>query len=102
MLNKEQIQEMKNAVARVDLTKAIQDAKDMGVEVTKKEIGYHGIYNKSRSLEKIDIDRHFRINDADKILKINKSTKNEPFSYTFKKENPGKISSIEIDELLVV
>ena len=99
MLNKEQIEEIRNAVARVDLEKAIRNAKDMGIEVTKKKLGYHGMYNEDGVLEKLDIDRHFRINDTIEIVETNK---NETFSYTFKTESSSKTSSIEIDELLVV
>lgn len=105
MLIKEQMQELKNAVDRVDLTKAIQDAKDMGIEVTKKELGYHGIYNEEGTLEKIDMDKHFRINsdvDIVNIVEINRNNKNETFSYTFKKEKPSETSEIEINECLVV
>lgn len=102
MLNAEQMEKLINAVGRVDLTKAIQDAKDMGIEVTKKRSGYHGMYNERGVLEEIDIDKHFRMNSNSGIVEVNKSSKNEIFTYTFIIENSSKTSEIETDKLLLV
>ncbi len=101
MLNKFQIEELRKAVDLIDLNKAIQDAKDMGIEVTKKELGNHGIYNEVGQLEIININKHFKIKDNIKGVDLNKNTNNETFSYSFKKEN-SKILPIEINKLLIV
>lgn len=102
MLNKNQVAELRKAVGLVDFDKAIQDAKDMGIEVTKKELGYHGIYSESGILEKVNMNKHFRIGDNTKRVEINRNSKNETFSYIFKKEEAKKASPIETDKLLVV
>lgn len=102
MLSKNQIAELREAVGRVDLDKAIQDAKDMGIEVTEKKLGFHGIYNEDGKLEKVDMDKHFIIGKERKTVKSNRKTKHETFSYNFKKEDPRNISPVETDKLLVV
>lgn len=58
MLSKEQDKEIREAVGRVDFAKSIQNAKDMGIEVTTGEQDYHAIYNEDGELEKIDVNKH--------------------------------------------
>ena len=61
MLNKKQVAELKEAVKRVDIDKALQEAKDMGIGVTEKKLGFHGIYNEYGQLEKLNLEKHLVI-----------------------------------------
>lgn len=102
MLGKAQIAELREAVGHIDLDKAIQDAKDMGIEVTKKKLGFHGIYNEDGKLEKIDVDKHFVIGKEGETVRSNRKIQYQTFYYNFKKEDPRNTSPIETDKLLVV
>lgn len=102
MLSKDQIAELRDAVGRIDFDKAIQDAKNMGIEVTEKKLGFHGIYNEDGKLEKIDMNKHFVVGKERETARSNRKTKYETFSYNFKKEDSRNISPVETDKLLVV
>lgn len=58
MLSEEQVEELREAVRRVDFKQSMQNAKDMGIEVTTGERDYHAIYNEDGELEKLDVDKH--------------------------------------------
>lgn len=77
MLSKEQIEELRNAVASGDLRKVTQSAKNMGIKIKKKNPEYDGMYNKDGMLEKLDMYSHFRDNGTVNIPLIMELTSND-------------------------
>ena len=65
MLNKEEVERIKDIVKKVDINKAIQDAIDMGIEITEPKRGYHGIYNELGNIERLDIDKYLTFGKKD-------------------------------------